>query len=65
MALSKEAKAKSVFVSPLGRFELCQCPFGLAQASAYFQQMVYELLRGHKCASVIWLHTNIQFSCGN
>ena len=37
MALSLEARAKSVFVTPMDKFEFTRCPFGLSQAPAYFQ----------------------------
>ena len=49
MGLSAESQAKSAFV--IGRphsakFEFKVCPFGLAQAPAYFQRLVNEVLRG-------------------
>ena len=49
VALSPESQAKSAFVigGPHGRkFEFKVCPFGLAQAPAYFQRLVDEVLRG-------------------
>ena len=49
VALSPESQPKSAFVigGPHGRkFEFKVCPFGLAQAPAYFQRLVDEVLRG-------------------
>ena len=49
VALSPESQPKSAFVigEPHGgKFEFKVCPFGLAQAPAYFQRLVDEVLRG-------------------
>ena len=46
MVLSEEARAKSAFVGPLEKYEITQCPFALAQAPAYFQQLIYIVMRG-------------------
>ena len=49
MGLSAESQAKSAFVirgPHTAKFEFKVCPFGLAQAPAYFQRMVNEVLRG-------------------
>ena len=49
VTLSPESQAKSAFVigGPYGgKFEFKVCPFGLAQAPAYFQRLVDEVLRG-------------------
>ena len=49
VAFSLESQPKSAFVigGPHGRkFEFKVCPFGLAQAPAYFQRIVDEVLRG-------------------
>ena len=49
VALSPESQPKSAFVigGPHGgKFEFKVCPFGLAQAPAYFQRLVDEVLRG-------------------
>ena len=37
MELSEEAKLKSAFVTTIDKYEFNRCPFGLAQAPAYFQ----------------------------
>ena len=44
IALMKKSRAKTAFVSPLGKWEFIQCPFGLAQAPAYFQRLVNDVL---------------------
>ena len=49
MGLSAESQAKSAFViggPHSAKFEFKVCPFGLAQAPAYFQRLVKEVLRG-------------------
>ena len=44
MVLSEESRPKSAFVSAYGKWEFKRCPFGLAQAPAYFQRLVNEVL---------------------
>ena len=39
-------RPKSAFVSSFGKWEFKRCPFGLAQAPAYFQRLVNEVLSG-------------------
>ena len=46
MVLSEESRPKSAFVSSFGKWEFKRCPFGLAQAPAYFQRLVNEVLLG-------------------
>ena len=46
MVLSKECRPKMAFVSSYGKWEFKRCPFGLAQAPAYFQRLVHEVLSG-------------------
>ena len=46
MVLSEESRPKSAFVSGYGKWEFKRCPFGLAQAPAYFQRLVNEVLSG-------------------
>ena len=46
MGLSEESRPKSAFVSAYGKWEFKRCPFGLAQAPAYFQRLVNEVLSG-------------------
>ena len=37
ITLGKDSRAKTAFVTPLGKYEFLMVPFGLAQAPAYFQ----------------------------
>ena len=46
MVLSERARPKMAFVSSYGKWEFKRCPFGLAQAPAYFQRFVNEVLSG-------------------
>ena len=46
MVLSEKSRPKSAFVSSFGKWEFKRCPFGLAQAPAYFQSLVNEVLSG-------------------
>lgn len=46
IALSPESQKKSAFVTPLGKFEFKKVPFGLAQAPAYFQRLIDQVLVG-------------------
>ena len=46
MVLSEKSRPKSAFVSSFGKWEFKRCPFGLAQAPAYFQRLVNEVLLG-------------------
>ena len=46
MVLSEKSRLKSAFVSSFGKWEFKRCPFGLAQAPAYFQRLVNEVLSG-------------------
>ena len=42
--LSEESRPKTAFVSSYGKWEFNRCPLGLAQAPAYFQRLVNEVL---------------------
>ena len=46
VVLSEKSRPKSAFVSSFGKWEFKRCPFGLAQAPAYFQILVNEVLSG-------------------
>ena len=46
MVLSEKSRPKSAFVSSFGKWEFKRCLFGLAQAPAYFQRLVNEVLSG-------------------
>ena len=55
MELTKKSRAKSAFVSPLGKWEFKRCPFGLAQASTYFQRLINEVLAPLILHLAIWM----------
>ncbi len=46
MGLMPEAQQKTAFTTPLGKFKFNKCPFGLAQAPAYFQSLIFRVLQG-------------------
>ena len=46
VVLSEKSRPKSSFVSSFGKWVFKRCPFGLAQAPAYFQRLVNEVLSG-------------------
>ena len=50
MVLSEEARPKTAFVPLNGKWEFKRCPFGLAQAPAYFQRLINEVLSGFNFA---------------
>ena len=45
-SLSEESRPKLAFVLAYGKWEFKRCPFGLAEAPAYFQRLVNEDLLG-------------------
>ena len=47
ISLKDSAKPKSAFVlSSLGKYQFNRVPFGLAQAAAYFQKLINDVLKG-------------------
>ena len=46
IALDKDSIKKTAFVEPFGKFEYVKVPFGLAQAPAYFQNLMNKVLNG-------------------
>ena len=46
IALDDDAIKKKAFIMPLGKYEYLKVPFGLAQASAYFQNLMNKVLNG-------------------
>ena len=44
IALGKHSRAKMAFVTPFGKYKFLQVPFGLAQAPAYFQHLMNQVL---------------------
>ena len=50
MVLSKKARPKTAIVSSYCKWEFKRCPFGLAQAPAYFQTLINEVRSGFNFA---------------
>ena len=46
IALEKDAIKKTAFVTPFGKYEYMKVPFALAQAPAYFQNLMNRVLNG-------------------
>ena len=46
ITLGKDTRAKTAFVTPFGKYEFLMVPFGLAQAPAYFQLLMNQVLEG-------------------
>ena len=44
ITLAPEARAKTAFVTPFGKYEFNKVPFGLAQAPAYFQELICKVI---------------------
>ena len=44
--LGSTSQVKTAFVTPFGKWEFNMVPFGLAQAPAYFQALISEVLKG-------------------
>ena len=46
IALGKDSRAKTAFVTPFGKYKFLMVPFGLAQTPAYFQLLMNKVLEG-------------------
>ena len=46
IALGKDSRSKTSFVTPFAKYKFLMVPFGLAQAPAYFQLLMNKVLEG-------------------
>ena len=60
--LGLTSQAKTAFVTPFGKWEFNMVPFGLAQAPAYFQALISEVLKGLSHFAIAYLDDIIIFS---
>ena len=45
ISLNEDSIPKTAFISPFGKYEYLKVPFGLAQAPAYFQELMNKVLK--------------------
>ena len=62
ISLTRESRAKSAFVIPMGKWEFKRTPFGLSQAPAYFQLLINKVLMGCSSFTIGCLDDIIIFS---
>ena len=62
IALTRESRAKSAFVVPMGKCQLKRTLFGLSQAPAYFQLLIDKMLMGCSSFAMGYLDDIIIFS---
>ena len=62
ISLLENLKEKTAFVTPFGKYQFEAVPFGLAQAPAYFQQLISMVLQGCTDFSMAYLDDIIIFS---
>ena len=62
IGLTRESRAKSAFVVPMGKWEFKCTPFGLSQAPAYFQLLIDKVLMGCSNFAMGYLDDIIIFS---
>ena len=62
IALDNESNAKTAFITPFGKYEFNAGPFGLAQAPAYFQQLISIVLQDCSEFAMVYLDDIIIFS---
>ena len=60
-ALDEESLPKTAFTSPFGKYEYIKVPFGLAQAPAYFQELMTGILKDFNF-TIAYLDNNFIFS---
>ena len=61
IALNNKSKAKTAFITPFGKYEFNAVPFGLAQAPAYFQQLISIVLQDCSDFTMAYLNDIIIF----
>ena len=62
ISLSENSKAKTAFIIPFGKYQFEVVPFGLAQAPAYFQQLIFMVLQDCSEFMMAYLDDIIIFS---
>ena len=62
IGLTRESRAKSAFIVPMGKWEFKRTPFGLSQAPAYFQLLIDKVLMGCSKFAMRYLDDVIIFS---
>ena len=62
IGLTRESRAKSAFVMPMGKWQFKRTPFGLSQAPAYFQLLIDKVLMGCSGFAMGYLDDIIIFS---
>ena len=62
IGLTRESRAKSAFVVPMGKWQFKHTPFGLSQAPAYFQLLIDKVLMGCSSFAMGYLDDIIIFS---
>ena len=62
IGLTRESRAKSAFVVPMGKWQFKHTPFGLSQAPAYFQLLIAKVLMGCSNFAMGYLDDIIIFS---
>ena len=62
IGLTRESRAKSAFVVPMGKWQFKRTPFGLSQAPAYFQLLIDKVLMGCSSFAMGYLDDIIIFS---
>ena len=60
--LGEASRAKTVFVTPFGKWKFNMVPFSLTQALAYFQALISEVLKGLSHFTIAYLDNIIIFS---
>ena len=62
IGLTRESRAKSAFIMPMGKWQFKCTPFGLSQAPAYFQLLIDKVLMGCSNFAMGYLDDIIIFS---